>query len=217
MYENAKNGIGKIFTAQVLAILGVICAFVAAIFAAVTATAVSENLSGGALGGSIGLALFTLASVVFLVLAYILELVGLNKAGKDEPLIKKAFVAAIFGLILSIVLGTLATLTTISWLIDIKDICNFIISLIIVHHVTYGIANICPSISDKAMNVWKVYMATIILAIVANIVTVVLSLLGLYTSSAILVLVFAIVDAILQLVAYVMFVSFLGRAKKEIN
>ena len=217
MYENAKNGIGKIFTAQVLAILGVICTFVAAIFAAVTATAVSENLSGGALGGSIGLALFTLASVVFLVLAYILELVGLNKAGKDEPLIKKAFVAAIFGLILSIVLGTLATATTISWLIDIKDICNFIISLIIVHHVTYGVANICPSISDKAMNVWKVYMATIILAIVVNIVTIVLSLLGLYTSSAILVLVFAIVDAILQLVAYVMFVSFLGKAKKEIN
>lgn len=217
MYENAKNGIGKIFTAQVLAILGVICTFVAAIFAAVTATAVSENLSGGALGGSIGLALFTLASVVFLVLAYILELVGLNKAGKDEPLIKKAFVAAIFGLILSIVLGTLATATTISWLIDVKDICNFIISLIIVHHVTYGVANICPSISDKAMNVWKVYMATIILAVVVNIVTVVLSLLGLYTSSAILVLVFAIVDAILQLVAYVMFVSFLGRAKKEIN
>ena len=217
MYENAKNGIGKIFTAQVLAILGVICTFVAAIFAAVTATAVSENLSGGALGGSIGLALFTLASVVFLVLAYILELVGLNKAGKDEPLIKKAFVAAIFGLILSIVLGTLATATTISWLIDIKDICNFIIGLIIVHHVTYGVANICPSISDKAMNVWKVYMATIILAIVVNIVTIVLSLLGLYTSSAILVLVFAIVDAILQLVAYVMFVSFLGKAKKEIN
>lgn len=217
MYENAKNGIGKIFTAQVLAILGVICTFVAAIYAAVTATAVSENLSGGALGGSIGLALFTLASVVFLVLAYILELVGLNKAGKDEPLIKKAFVAAILGLIVSIVLGTLATATTISWLIDIKDICNFIISLIIVHHVTYGVANICPSISDKAMNVWKVYMATIILAIVVNIVTVVLSLLGLYTSSAILVLVFAIVDAILQLVAYVMFVSFLGRAKKEIN
>lgn len=217
MYENAKNGIGKIFTAQVLAILGVICTFVAAIFAAVTATAVSENLSGGALGGSIGLALFTLASVVFLVLAYILELVGLNKAGKDEPLIKKAFVAAIFGLIISIVLGTLATATTISWLIDIKDICNFFISLIIVHHVTYGVANICPSISDKAMNVWKVYMATIILAVVVNIVTVVLSLLGLYTSSAILVLVFAIVDAILQLVAYVMFVSFLGRAKKEIN
>ena len=217
MYENAKNGIGKIFTAQVLAILGVICTFVAAIFAAVTATAVSENLSGGALGGSIGLALFTLASVVFLVLAYILELVGLNKAGKDEPLIKKAFVAAIFGLILSIVLGTLATATTISWLIDIKDICNFIIGLIIVHHVTYGVANICPSISDKAMNVWKVYMATIIIAVVVNIVSIVMALLKLYTGSAVLLIVFTLLDAVLQIVAYVMFVSFLAKAKKEIR
>lgn len=217
MYENAKNGIGKIFTAQVLAILAVISAIVAAIFAAVTATAVSENLSGGALGGSIGLAIFTLASVVFLIIGYILELVGLNKAGKDEPLIKKAFVVAIIGLILSIVLGVLASLTTLSWMIDIKDICNFFISLIIVHHVTYGVANICPSISDKAMNVWKIYMATIIIAIVVNVVSIVMALLGLYTGSAILLLAFSVFDGILQIVAYVMFVGFLGRARKEIK
>ena len=217
MYENAKNGIGKIFTAQVLAILAAICTLVAAIFAVVTATAVSENLSGGAFGGSIGLAIFTLASVVLLIIGYILEMVGLNKAGKDEPLFKKAFAVAIAGLIISIVLGALATISTLSWLIDIKDICNFIISLIIVHHVTYGVANICPSISNKAMNVWKVYMATIIIAIVVNAVSIVMALLGLYTGSAILLLAFSIFDAILQIVAYVMFVSFLARARNEIK
>ena len=61
MYENAKNGIGKIFTSQILTILAAICALVAAIFAVVAANAVSESLTGGAYRGSIGLAIFTLA------------------------------------------------------------------------------------------------------------------------------------------------------------
>ncbi len=215
MYENAKNGIGKVFTSQILAILAVICALVAGMFAAVTLTAVDENLTGATFGGSVGLAIFTLASAVFLVIAFILEMVGLNIAGRDEPLFKKAFIVSVVGLIISIVLGALASLTTISWIIDIKDICNFCIGLIIVHHVLYGVANICPSLSDKAMSVWKVYMATIIIAVVVNIVSIVMALLQLYTGSAVLLIVFTLLDAVLQIVAYVMFVSFLAKAKKE--
>ena len=217
MYENAKNGIGKVFTSQILAILAVICALVAGIFYAITVTAENENLTGATFGGSTGLAIFTLASAVFLVIAFILEMVGLNVAGRDEPLFKKAFIVSVVGLIISIVLGALASLTTISWIIDLKDICNFFIGLIIVHHVLYGIANICPSISDKAANVWKVYMATIIIALIVNVVSVVMALLQLYTGSAVLLIVFTIVDTILQIVAYVMFVGFLAKAKKEIR
>ena len=216
MYENAKNGIGKVFTSQILAILAVLCALVAGLFAAVTLTAVDENLTGATFGGSVGLALFTLASAVLLVIAFILEMVGLNVAGRDEPLFKKAFIVSVVGLIISIVLGALASLTTISWIIDLKDICNFFIGLIIVHHVLYGVANICPSLSDKAMSVWKVYMATIIIAVVVNIVSIVMALLKLYTGSAVLLIVFTLLDAVLQIVAYVMFVSFLAKAKKEI-
>ena len=143
-------------------------------------------------------------------------MVGLNVAGRDEPLFKKAFIVSVVGLIISIVLGALASLTTISWIIDLKDICNFCIGLIIVHHVLYGVANICPSLSDKAMSVWKVYMATIIIAVVVNIVSIVMALLKLYTGSAVLLIVFTLLDAVLQIVAYVMFVSFLAKAKKEI-
>ena len=216
MYENAKNGIGKVFASQILAILAVLCALVAGLFAAVTLTAVDDNLTGATFGGSVGLALFTLASAVLLVIAFILEMVGLNVAGRDEPLFKKAFIVSVVGLIISIVLGALASLTTISWIIDLKDICNFFIGLIIVHHVLYGVANICPSISDKAMSVWKVYMATIIIAVVVNIVSIVMALLKLYTGSAVLLIVFTLLDAVLQIVAYVMFVSFLAKAKKEI-
>ena len=217
MYENAKNGIGKVFTSQILAILAVICALVAGIFGAVTLTAVNESLTGATFGGSVGLALFTLASAVLLVIAYILEMVGLNIAGRDEPLFKKAFVVSVVGLIISIVLGALASLTTISWIIDLKDICNFCIGLIIVHNVLYGVANICPSLSDKAMSVWKVYMATIIIAVVVNIVSIVMALLKLYTGSAVLLIAFTVFDTILQIVAYVMFVGFLAKAKKEIR
>lgn len=217
MYENAKNGIGKIFTSQILAILAAICALVAAIFAVVAANAVSESLTGGAYSGSIGLAIFTLASVILLVIGYILEMVGLSKAGKDEELFKKAFTVAIIGLVVSIVLGVLSSLTTFRWMIDISEICNFFISLIIVHHVLFGVANICPSISDRAVKVWKIYMAIIIVDIIANIVSIIMALLGLYVGSAILLLAFSIFDAIMQIVAYVMFLSFLATARKTIK
>ena len=79
VHENARAGFGKLFTAQVLGIIAAFCSLLTLI------PGIGPIIAGAAIA-------------ILGLIAYIMQLVGLNQAGKDEELIKSAFALAIFSL-----------------------------------------------------------------------------------------------------------------------
>jgi hypothetical protein len=200
VHENARAGFGKLFTAQVLGIIAAFCSLLTLI------PGIGPIIAGAAIA-------------ILGLIGYIMQLVGLNQAGKDEDLIKSAFGLAIFSLILGVVGGILGSVfTSATWISSIVNLVNEIISLVIVHHVLFGGANLNSALSDKAASTWKIVLTVIIIDIIVTIGLVICGILGGSTASAIVgivVIVLTIVDVILDLISFFMYLSFLSRAKNE--
>lgn len=213
-YENARNGIGKVFTSQILAIIAAVCTLIAGIMAALLIGSVSAESVGGAAASGIGATVFSIGSYILILIAFILELVGLNKAGKDSEQLKKAFTITIISIIVEFVIAIITSLVGgAAWFKQIGDIIATILTLLVTYNVLYGCAGLKPELSDKANSVWKMYMITMILSIVLAVLGAILGIVGVSTASAIITMVLVIVDFILDIVSYFMYLGFLKKAK----
>ncbi len=214
-YENARNGIGKVFTAEVLNIIVAVCTLITGIFLVLAIGAASAESTGGAIASGIGGVLFSVAAGVIGIIAFILQLVGLNKAGQDSEQIKKAFTITIVGLIVAILFGILnSAFPSATWIKGIGDVVGAILGLLVTYNILFGCAGLKSELTDKANSTWKMYMIVIILDIVIGIVSVILGALGITTVSAVAYAIVLIADFIFDIVAYIMFLSFLNNARK---
>lgn len=199
-HENARAGYSKLFTAEVLSLIAALCSLLMLI-----------PVVGTIIGG--------LASGVLLIIAYIMTLVGLNQAGKDEELVKSAFTLAIIGLILGIVGPIVGSIAGVTWVTSIVNLLNTIINLVIIHHVLYGAINLNSALSDNATSTWKIMLTVIILDIVVTIGLIITAFLGGSTAGgvvAIVVIVLTLVDVVLDVISYIKYLVFLNTAKKEV-
>ena len=198
VHENARAGFGKLFTAQVLGIIAAFCSLLTLI------PGIGPIIAGAAIA-------------ILGLIGYIMQLVGLNQAGKDEDLIKSAFGLAIFSLILGVVGGILGSVfTSATWISSIVNLVNEIISLVIIHHVLFGGANLNPTLTDKAQSTWRVYLATIIISLVLAIASIIVTAVGIVTLGAILLVALSVFAAILEIAGYVKYVGFLNAARNEV-
>ena len=211
-YENARKGISKVFTSQVLQIIAALCGAVAGVLGVV---AVAGESAGGAIAGSIGVVVAGLAALVLSVIGLIMLLVGLNTAGKDSEQIKKAFTISIVNLIVAILFGILKSFTP-AWVANIGDIVATVLGLFVTYNVLFGCAGLNSDLAEKASSTWKVYMCVIILDIVIVIVTLIMGLLGFTAVSVVAATILVVADAVLEIVAYIMFLVFLSKAKNTL-
>jgi len=91
-HENARAGFKNLFTAEVLAIIAVVIDTVGVLLTLIPAA------------GLVIYGVVQIVSIVLVVIAFIMQLVGLSKAGKDEPMIKSAFVGTLIALIVTIII-----------------------------------------------------------------------------------------------------------------
>ena len=213
-YENARNGIGKVFTSQILAIIAAVCTLIAGIMAALLIGAASAESAGGAVASGIGVTVFTIGSYVLILIAFILELVGLNKAGKDSEQLKKAFTITIVSIVVELVIAIITSLTGgVAWVKQIGDIVATILTLLVTYNVLYGCAGLKPELTDKANSVWKMYLIVIILSIILAVLGAILGAVGITATSAVITMVLLVIDFILDIVSYFMYLGFLKKAK----
>lgn len=197
-HENARNGIGKVFTSEIIAIIAEVCA----VFMIVPIV--------GTIIGGLGFSILT-------VIAVIIMMVGLNKAGKDNERIKKAFNLSIIQLVVTLVFSGLALVPSLqSWIGSAGSVIASIIGLIITYNILYGCAELNPALKGKADSTWKLYMIVIIIDVIILIVDSIINIAGLGLTSSILVIVLTIADAIISIIAYIFFLSFLAKAKNEV-
>lgn len=214
-YENARKGISKVFSAEVLQIIAALCGAVAGVLGVVAVAAVAGESTGGAIAGSIGVVVAGLAALVLSVIGFIMLLVGLNTAGKDSEQIKKAFTISIVSLIVAIICGILKSFTP-AWVANIGDIVATVLGLLVTYNVLFGCAGLNSDLAEKASSTWKVYLCVIILDIVIVIVTLIMGLLGFTAVSVVAATILVVADAVLEVVAYIMFLVFLSKAKNTL-
>ncbi len=211
-FLNAADGVKKIFTAEILSLFATIFLVIATLFGVVTVAGISVDSADGFFVSVAGAAVFGLASVVLFVIAYILNLVGVNKAAKDEPAFKIALYAIIIGLIITVVSSFLPSNASFRNVIQIiSDIANLVITL----YVVQGIRNLAVKLDNSEMDkkgesIFKVMICIYALIIIAKVITAIVSNNVTVTISLVLI----IIAGILNVVQYILYLIYLNKAKK---
>lgn len=153
-----------------------------------------------------------IATVVLAIIAFILKLVGVNKASKDEQAFKIAFYFIFIGIIASVVGGIFSTNTTVT---NIVAVVSDIVSLGVTIYIIQGIKNLAEKLGDDNMikkgdNLFNVILAIYVLIIIAQIINLIFGGTAALVVSAVVI----IAAGILDIVQYILYLSYLSKAKK---
>ena len=207
-FPNAFNGVKKLFTSEILALIAGICTVIAAIGALA--------IVGGSDAGGILLIIFALAALVLAIIGYIMMLIGLKRAGHDENRFNQAFIVAIAVLVLSAV-SSIFTSAGVgggipSAIMDfVKKVGDVVIAILVIN----GVQNLASKL-DNDQILKKGNTLLIILAIV-NGLAAITSLISAFCGGSIASKVggvFSLISGILSIVYYILFIIFLAKSKK---
>ena len=213
-YPNAANGVGKLFTAQILLIIAAILGAVSAVVSA----AVTINNMGNAdnlgafvstgLTGLLAVGIIALAFLVIYIIAFIIQLIGLAKAGKDENMIKIAFILTLVNLLLTIVAAVLSSSAPTAS--SVLRLAVTVIQVLINVLTIMGISNLAGSLGNE-----KIVRSGKVLIVIVLITQILGAVLNFVAQKALAVAgVMALISLVLMLIGYIMYLIFLSRSKK---
>ena len=144
-----------------------------------------------------------------------MQIIGISQASKDESYFKTAMICLFVGIVGSLV-GSIFSANTV-----VSGICNTvtqIMNLAVTLFVISGIVKLANQLNNSAVikkggNLIKVITAVYVLALIGNLIVLIL---GGYVAS-ITACVIALVAVLLEIVAYFMYLSLLGKAKKMLE
>lgn len=209
-FPNALSGVKKIFLAELLAMIGTVLMFVALIMGVIVG--LKQDLVG--LGGA---TIVAIIAGVLLVISYILNIVGVSKASKDEPAFKTAIYVIVFGIVYSIITTTFSSVVEKSGLQEFSSLIQDLINLVTMLFIVTGIRNLAEKLGDRAMNAKGERIMKI--AYVMEIIIFVTRAVSMFAFSnndvvGTAVVIAAVVAAILNIVIYILYLLYLGKAKK---
>ena len=220
-YPNAYGGVSKIFAAEIFAIIGAIVSLVgvaATIGGSIIVTTLSTapELADDALtsaGSFTGVMIIggamTLIGAILLIFCYILNLVGLNQAGQDDPMFKMAFLVAITVLILTIVGAVIGAITQNNSFSSTMDTVSTIANLAIMLMVVDGIRRFAREFNNTVID--SLGRNIEILVTIMVIISIVVGFSGAVAPGAAMVL--AIIAGIIKIVSYICYLVFLAKGK----
>ena len=207
-YPNANNGVKKLFTAEILALIGTVALIIAAIAALVTAEAAEmEETAVGAASLSVA-AIFGIAGGVLAIIAFILEIIGLNAGGKDEPLFKTALSFAVAG----VVVQSVASFVNAELVQEFANTFVPVASVMVIYYVVSAISALAAKLLDKEM-VQKA-KTVIIIAYSTFGVQVLARVLSQFVVTGKAAEVIALIGFALAIVQAAVYLSYLSKAKK---
>ena len=175
-YPNAFKGVSQIYKAELIAILAVICTGIGAILAIFGVGVADVGSEAVGKGFAITGGLFVMATAVLMIVSYILNIIGVGNAAKDESGFRSAMIAIIIGIVASIVAGIFANKEVVCLLAQlVSKICDIMVFWFCIG----GIRNLADKMNDrnianKADSFTKliigIYVAGIVLAIIGSFV-----------------------------------------------
>lgn len=209
-FPNAYDGISKIFLAELLAIVAAICTVIGAIL--VLSGVGAESVGSEALGGglAIGGGIFVLATAVLMVISFILNILGVSHASKDEEGFKSALIAIIVGIVAVVVSAIFSKNVTLATICSIvSKICEILVFWFCIS----GIINLAEKLRDnnvrnKAESLIKLIVGMYAIGIVLAIIN------AFVTFAPFIENVINVAAAVCSIIAYFMYLSLLSSAKK---
>lgn len=207
-FNNAYEGVKKIFTAEILALIAAAATLITVLAAIGT---IGASSVGGAVAGLGFTAIFAIAAAIIAVIGFIMQIIGVNKASLDETSFKIALYLIIGGIIVSLIGGFINNGTVKSIFNILGDVINLAITIYIIQ----GIKNLAAKLNNNEMiakgdNLFKIILAIYVIMIIARIIT----LISGGTTASVIAVVFAIIAGILSIIQYVFYLLYLKSAKE---
>ncbi len=206
-FPNALEGVKKIYKAEIIALIGGIVGFVAAILALVGA-------KSGSVGGLAGGGFLIIAASVLFIIAFIMNIVGLNKAKPDEENFKNALYMVLVGIVLSIVVGATKEGTLIHTLGEsLSNICNLLVNYL----VATALLNLANRLGDAAVAQKAKTVRTLLT--VVWIIALVLQVIGnTFTAKAgTIAFILVLIASVIEIIAYIIYLVLLGKARRMLE
>ena len=209
-YPNAANGINIIFMSEVIALAASVIVLVCSVIGVLC----FENSELVFLMGI--MALVVLFALLIFVLSYILQIVGIVRASKDEPAFRVSLIAIIAALVITVLESIFYQSNHfVTFIIEIAgDVARFFL----VHYIIHGIMHISEhlgrhDITKKGTRIFRV----IYIAIGFEIIVRIFELIFGKEVGEQLSMPFGIVADILSVVDYILFLTYIGKAVKMLK
>ena len=202
-FPNALEGVKKIYKAEIIALIGAIVGFVAALLSLVGA-------QSGSVGGLAGAGILIIAMSVLFIIAFIMNIVGLNKARPDEENFKNALYMVFAGIVLSIVVGATQEGTLIHTLAEsLSNICNLLVNYLVATALL-NLANRLGGdvVAKKAASVRTLLTIVWVIALVLNVMGDVLT-----SKAGMIAVVLALIASVVEIIAYIVYLGLLSKAR----
>lgn len=208
-FQNAEKGIKKIFTAEILGLISSIGFIVMAVLGYLAIGNQADSLY-------IATAICGVATGILMLIGYILNIVGIVNASKDEESFKTSLYIAIFGIVFSFVSGFLGNaFADNAYLSRILGAIPDVVNLLIMIYIVMGIRNISkllgnPVMEGKGQNIMRIVFIMAMIIFAARSLSELVNT-NVSETIAVAMVVFA---GILNIVTYVLYLSYLAKAKK---
>ena len=213
-YPKAYKGVKKVFIGEILEVIASLLTVVSAVLAAVAA---SGQGGDGMTAALLGIAT---AAGVLAILGFVLQMVGLFQAGKDEYSFRTAFWTVIVIILLTITQTTLTLIPNVpSVLIRVIEVVTGIAAIFVTLFVLSGICTLADKLHDEKMYRFGRFLTWVVVILYA--VTTLLGLVPVFFGNAEwannVAAVLAVVASVSELVAYVLIFIYIGKAVKMLK
>lgn len=209
---NAASGVKKIFIAEILQLIAVLLITVGLVISgAAVVAAVSSGKATAGMGGALtgGMAMILGASILPII-GFILNLVGLKQAAKDEPdYMNKAFWCIIITVILTIIAGIMQG---VGWKggAAVFDVISSICEALAIIFCIMGVSEVTQNISRQ--DVADLGPKVIVIAAIAMFISIIASIVGHAIGG-----VAVTIASVLMIVAYIVYIVFLAKASSALS
>lgn len=199
-YPNAAKGLKMIFTSQILTMIGLVLAALG------TAMTLVSVLAGGS--GAVGIVV--IPGLIAVIVAYVMEIVGLSRASNDDANYRIAMGAAVAALV-AIILSCVIKSDILSTLLSIVAI---LLNFVVVNNVCQTSGNLLHSLgndtlANRGATISKIYFICTIVSVVCTVVDLIPFLNALSS-------IVSFVASIAALVGYIMYLTFLSSGSKAL-
>ncbi len=210
-FPNAAKGVSRIFLAEILKLIAAAATLIGAFMVFMAIGSGAGGNGTASLSSGIGALGLLSAAGVLSILGFILNIVGIVNASKDEESFKTALICLVIGIVTSIISGFFANNPTLA---SICNIASEILNLVVTIMVIIGIMRLAerlhnPAISAKASTQLKLIVAINVLALICNIIV---TFMG-GRAASVIASILAIVAAVLSIIQYILYLIFLSQAK----
>ena len=210
-YPNAFKGVKKIWLAEILMLLAAALGIALIVIAALNGTFEGEQVTvSDSVAGISGV--IAIVTALLMLVAFVLNLIGLISARKDEKAFGTALLVTLIGIVTSVISSVWSkNATLVKWM----DLATTLCSLYASYFVLTGIANLAETFPDEAtkslaLKSRNLLVGTFCATALFKCIITIFNIQEGSTANSIL----AVVALVLELVSYVVYLRALSKGKK---